>query len=117
MTESIVSSTPELCWGRRRQGTFFPVCCSDGREQPMCPTVPRHPLEENGNTNIVDLYRVIEKSLCFSQKCCTDYIGGGGERTGSRGSCPEGEAKIELADGRVELDMLSRHNTLSTPAP
>jgi hypothetical protein len=66
MNESILSSTPELCWGRRRQGTVFPVCCSDGREQPMCPTVPRHPLEENGNINIVDLYRVIEKSLCNS---------------------------------------------------
>ena len=70
MNESILSSTPELRWGRRRQSAVFPVCCSDGREQPICPTVPRHPLEENGNANIVDWYRVNEKSLCNSQKCC-----------------------------------------------
>jgi hypothetical protein len=44
---------------------------------------------------------MIEKSVCKSHKRCTEYYEGHGARTGARESCPEGEAKIELANGRV----------------
>lgn len=44
---------------------------------------------------------MIVKFVRNYQKCCTVQNGDHGARTGARGSFPEGEAKIELADERV----------------